>query len=285
MKYEEYIKEALKETLTIYGPDAYGHIEEFREFFEDATILSAMRGETKQVFSSAGDTPTNNIRQALIGSGINKKGQLPMGRSFLTKQLEDDEMQNIIDEYLDAKIQNLIDVIKGSEKEYGVNKYLRENPNSDPNAFQMVDLFTTYNNLVACGRTPPEDIKADLDNMFSQRKRNFIENGIGTDNVAYRMCEFCYKPQSLDDYPLPAVTIAAMRKIASLDLYSRQQERDGKLLFDNVAEVEEVRNYLNASNIVKPNFLKKFEDDLEQIYGMAKDNKEKNNEKNKESQR
>lgn len=277
MKYKQYIEEAVKETRNNYGPDAYGHIEEFREFFEDATRVSVLQG-AKPIFTSAGDTPTDNIRQALIGSGINKKGQLPIGRSFLTNQLEDDEMQNIIDEYLDAKMQNLIDVIKGSEKEYGVNRYLEENPNSDPNAFQMVDLFTTYNNLVACGRTPREDIKAELDNMFSQRKRNFIENGIGTDNAAYRMCEFCYKPESSDDYPLPAVTIAAMRKIASLNLYSRQQERDGKPLFDNVAEVEQVRNYLNASNIVKPNFLKEFEHDLEQIYGMAKDSKEKNKE-------
>lgn len=281
MLYDEYINEALKETLNIYGPDAFGRMDEFRSFFEDATVLSFVK-EHDAVFTSAGNVATVNIKQALIGSGISKNGQLPIGRCYLTHELEDDTMQNRVHEKLNEKTEALINKMKGRGNEYGINRYLAENPKSDPNAFEMVDVLSTYHNLVACGKTPPEDIKADLDNMFAQRKQNFIENGIGTDGAAYRICEFCYQPENLEDYPLPAVTIAAMRKIASLDLYSRQQIRDQGPLFDNVAEVEGVKNYFNASNEVKPGFLDQFRGDLENIYTMAKENREKNHQKERE---
>lgn len=275
MLYEEYIKEALIQTINIYGPDAIGHIEEFKEFFENATLLSAIKGH-RMYFTSAGEMLTSNIYQALIGSGINKNGKLPIGKCYISEELEDDNIQNIIEKKLDSSMQNLIDRMKA------INEYIAENPKSDPNAFEMVDVISTYNNLVAFGKNPPESIKQDIDKMFFHRKQNFIENGIGTDSVAYKICEFCYNKDNLNKYPLPAVTIAAMRKIASLDLYSRQQERDGGQLFDNVTEVEAVKNYFNASNVVNPGFLEQFKGDLENIYNMAKDNKERNNEREKD---
>lgn len=281
MLYEEYIKEVLKETLTIYGPDAFNRLEDFRIFFEDATLLSAMKGH-QILFTSAGNIPTSNIRQSLIASGIQKSGQLPIGRCYLTNILEDNNIQDIAEKKLDDKMKILTSRMRGEGGEYGINRYIAENPNSDPNAFEMVDMFSTYNNLVAFGKNPPEDIKTDLDSMFSHRKRNFIENGIGTDSAAYRMCEFCYRPENLEDYPLPAVTIAAMRKIASLDLYTRQQVRDGGPLFDNVAEVETIKNYFRASDSVKPGFLDAFKDDLENIYHTARENNEKNNQKQRD---
>lgn len=277
MLYKEYIDEAAKEVVKIYGPDAMGNrIEKFRNFFEDATISSVINSG-RAYFSSASNIPTLNLSQALIGAGINKKGELPMGRWFITNELKDSNIENIIEEILNNKMKNLINTMKGGEGKHGVNRYLAENPKSDPNAYEIVDTITTYNNLVACGKTPPEDIKTDLDNMFSQRKKNFMENDIGMDNAAYKMCEFCYQPESLDDYPLPAVTIEAMKKIASLDLYSRQQERDGKTLFDNVAEVENLKNCFYASQIIKPGFLDDFTDDLNLLYNKTKENREKNN--------
>ena len=72
-----------------------------------------------------------------------------------------------------------------------------------------------------------------------------------------------------------------MRKIASLDLYSRQQIRDGGKLFDNVREVETVKNYFNASNNIKPVFLDTFKVDLENLYDMAKENRQKNNQQSR----
>lgn len=200
-----------------------------------------------------------------------------MGRCFLTNMLDDKNINSIVEKNLHNKMTHLINKIRGGNGEYGVNKYLSENPKSDPNAYEIVDVLTAYNNLVALGKELPEDIKKDLDNMFYQRKQNFIENGIGTDSASYRICEFCYKPENLDDYPLPAVTIATLRKIASLDLYSRQQIRDNGLLFDNVSEVETVLNYFKASNDVKPGYLDMFKLDLANIYNMARKNREKSN--------
>ncbi len=39
----------------------------------------------------------------LIGSGINKSGQLPIGRCYLTNILDDENLQKIIDEKLNQK--------------------------------------------------------------------------------------------------------------------------------------------------------------------------------------
>lgn len=71
MLYKDYISRALKEVLNIYGPDTVGHLNEFKYFFEDYTLLSVINGENV-LFASAGDVPTKNIRQALIGSGLIK---------------------------------------------------------------------------------------------------------------------------------------------------------------------------------------------------------------------
>lgn len=281
MLYDDYIKEALKETLNIYGPDTVGRMEDFKTFFEDATLLSAFKGH-QLAFTSAGNTPTYNISQSLIGSGISKTGQLPIGRCYLTNILEDDNIQSIVDEKLAQKMDGLINKMQGKGNEYGITRYISENPKSDPNAFEMVDVLSTYNNLVAFGKTLPEDVKSELDNMFSHRKQNFIENGIGTDSAAYRICEFCHDTNDFASYPIPAVTIAAMSKIASLDLYSRQQIRDDGPLFDNVSEVEAVMNYFNASNNLKPGFLDEFKKDLESIYNMAKQNRQKNNQQSRD---
>ncbi|MCI8546359.1 MAG: hypothetical protein HFJ44_03910 [Clostridia bacterium] len=280
MLYDDYIKESLNETINIYGPDTVGRMEDFKTFFEDATLLSAIKGH-QLAFTSAGNIPTSNISQALIGSGINKSGQLPIGRCYLTNILDDENLQKIIDEKLNQKMVGLINKVQGKGNEYGINRYIAENPKSDPNAFEMVDVLSTYNNLIAFGKTPPENVKSDLDTMFSHRRQNFIENGIGLDSAAYRICEFCHNPNNFASYPIPAVTIAAMRKIASLDLYSRQQIRDGGKLFDNVREVETVKNYFNASNNIKPVFLDTFKVDLENLYDMAKENRQKNNQQSR----
>ena len=97
MLYDDYIKESLNETINIYGPDTVGRMEDFKTFFEDATLLSAIKGH-QLAFTSAGNIPTSNISQALIGSGINKSGQLPIGRCYLTNILDDENLQKIIDE-------------------------------------------------------------------------------------------------------------------------------------------------------------------------------------------
>lgn len=69
-----------------------------------------------------------------------------------------------------------------------------------------------------------------------------------------------------------------MKKLASLDLYSRQQIRDSGPLFDNIAEVETVKNYFAASNTIKPEFLNQFKEDLENLYNVTKENKDKQKE-------
>lgn len=46
-----------------------------------------------------------------------------------------------------------------------------------PDAYEMVDVFTMYHNLIASDRGVSEDLKSDLDDIFSHRKQNFIENG------------------------------------------------------------------------------------------------------------
>lgn len=38
MLYDEFIKKVLNETLSIYGPDTIGHMEQFKEFFEDSIL-------------------------------------------------------------------------------------------------------------------------------------------------------------------------------------------------------------------------------------------------------
>ncbi len=276
LSYDNYMKEAVSQVINIYGPDAIGHkLEEFKTFFEDYTMIASIKGR-QSVFSSASDTPTQNLQQALIASGIQKEGKLPIGKCFYTIKLEDDDLQDTIEQKLTHKLEDLEAKMRGGKGYYGINRYISENPHSDPNAYEMVDVLTTYHNLVACGKQPSNDLKQDIDAMFQKRKQNFIENGIGTDSAAYRICEFCQNSGNLGKGPIPEVTIAAMRKIASLDLYTRQQERDHGVPFDNVAEVEGVRNYFHASENLQPGFLDRFQEDLERIYTMAKENKEKN---------
>ena len=278
MLYDEFIKNVLNETLSIYGPDTIGHMEQFKEFFEDSILYSAIKGN-RIIVTSADNMVTSNIQQALIGSGIKKDGLLPIGgKCYSTNILDDNNIPSIVKTKLETKTNALVNKMKGGNDEYGINKFIAENPNSDPNAYEIVDVVTTYNNLIASGQNIPDDIKTDINNMFSHRKKNFAENGIGLDSAAYRICEFCYNPENSGNYPLPAVTIEAMKKLASLDLYSRQQIRDNGPLFDNVAEVETVKNYFKASNSIKPGLLEPFKQDLDNIYNMAKENKDKQKE-------
>lgn len=275
MLYDEFVKNVLNETLSIYGPDTIGHMEQFKEFLEDSILSSAIKGN-KIAVTSASNMVTSNVQQALIGSGIKKDGLLPIGgKCYSTNVLDDNNMPNIVKMQLEAKTNSLVSKMKGK---YGINKYIADNPNSDPNAYEIVDVLTTYNNLVASGQNIPDDIKADIDNMFLHRKKNFAQNGIGLDSTAYKICEFCYNPENSGNYPLPAVTIEAMKKLASLDLYSRQQIRDKGPLFDNVAEVETVKNYFAASNTINPGFLDQFKEDLENLYNVTKENKDKQKE-------
>lgn len=135
--------------------------------------------------------------------------------------------------------------------------WIRENPNTDPNAYEMTNLFL----LGAKYAHEGFDINVDtLTKMWNIRSGNFEQVGISKDNFVYRICEDSYK-SVVEDKPLvnDEASHHALRKMAAIGLWLKQQQRDGETLhYDNTQELLQLVEASRTLKGVHPELFDKY---------------------------
>ncbi len=138
----------------------------------------------------------------------------------------------------------------------GVTEWTKENRNTDPNAFELVNVFLFAGKYASEGSLIDDESLTDLWNIRSESFKNM---GISEDNFVYKIVEASYesaiKSESLVSDPISHI---ALRRTAGVGLYLMQQKRDtGTMNYNNSAEMMEL---LKASVILKDNHPDLFED-------------------------
>ncbi len=130
--------------------------------------------------------------------------------------------------------------------------WINENRNiydwaKDPNSYEMVNLFLFGSKYSHEGKSINIDT---LSQIWNIRSSDFSLCNISKNNFVYQICQDSYE-SILSNKPLvnDENSHHALRKMAGLGLYLKQQQRDtGKVFYDNP---QELLHFLECSNSLK----------------------------------
>lgn len=181
--------------------------------------------------TSAGDFPTRNIRSALVKSKIKDDGLLPKGRAYLTKVNEgqgnfiDEDKYNRQKEAVENKISNVF-------------QWVKENEETDPNMYELMDIFIT------AGKFEGDLSQDTIDQLtyLKEKRMDDLENrvGINKEDDLYKFSnEVC--ENTLQGMPTTYSNEVKeyICKLAGINTYIAQMKREDKnFSYDNKYEFE-----------------------------------------------
>lgn len=252
-----FVRKATEDTKIIYGQIASPEkLSLFSELLKDKTADDVIMGRAYMVdnkdqrficYAMSGDVPTNNIRYALVASGISSYGTISDNRCYPTVSLSPDE--NVVEQAKEYR-QNANEV---EMKISGIYNWMQNDEHAkaaDPNAYELVELFAKVNNVKLSGGEISPKAEQQLNEIWENRKNNFVSNGIGRDNLSYQICNDCFNGTLSQQY-IDLASIKALQKMAAVDLWLRQEKRNGnEVQYNNDHELTEIGNYINASKMV-----------------------------------
>lgn len=140
--------------------------------------------------------------------------------------------------------------------------YICENPQSDPNAYELIELMIAQHEREA-GYIPAEMPEyafayGACQGMWRIRKEQFEDPvhypHLQNASLAYQICSDLYRDTSFRPYP--QMTAFALKKMAGIDLYVAQFGIDA---FDNREELKTVLEHVEAAKLVQPSLISRYE--------------------------
>jgi hypothetical protein len=199
--------------------------------------------------ASSGGIPVNDIKVALIAADVSRDGKLPLGKNFLT-YYEEGVIERQPKEEFDfrkQKIENRLEFVA---------KWIKNNPDTDPNLYEMMELNIDVAN---CLGKISERAKDNYRYINQKRIPEMISKmGINHNDPIYELYIGSY------DFGLEGVPITVSSNMKSLLCklggiygYIKQQIRDhGISNYDNTEELNYVKYLLVSTkqeNIKLPN--------------------------------
>lgn len=250
-----FVNRAAADTKQIFGDIATNEkLYWFSQFLKDYVVTAIINGrfevgsmgKSMTGYTSGGNIPTRNVAYALTASGISNKGILPDKSCYCTVTLSSEE--KVVDEAKRNKMSaSLVEIrIKN------VYDWFQSDPtakNLDPNAFELIELFIMANNVKNSGGKLSEVSQQQLNELWENRKTNYVSNGIGNDNLAYKICSDCYDGE-LSKNNIDLASMKALQTIAGVDLWMNQEKRNcSEVRYDNVDQLTEIMNYIGAAKL------------------------------------
>lgn len=160
----------------------------------------------------------------------------------------------------------------------GTLNWIKENRDKfdwakDPNAYEMTNFFLFGAKYAAEG----QDINIQyLEEMWKIRSLDFANCGIGENNFVYGICEDSFNGSKngralVNDEN----SHHALRKMAGIGLYLKQQQRDGhEIRYDNLSEFQVLLETSRTLKGVHPELFEKYKfgENIEVIYGLLEKN-------------
>lgn len=160
----------------------------------------------------------------------------------------------------------------------GTLNWIKENRDKfdwakDPNAYEMTNFFLFGAKYASEG----QDIDMQsLEEMWKIRSQDFANCGIGEKNFVYGICEDSFNAaKSGRALVNDENSHHALRKMAGIGLYLKQQQRDGhEIKYDNLSEFQVLLETSRTLKGVHPDLFEKYKfgENIEVIYGLLEKN-------------
>lgn len=144
----------------------------------------------------------------------------------------------------------------------GITNWIKENREKhewakDPNAYEMANVFLFGAKYASEGK----DINLEtLKEMWQIRSADFANCNISDNNFVYTICEDAYN-SALNKRALvnDENSHHALRKMAGIGLYLKQQQRDGVTIqFDNLTELQTLIQTSTSLKALHPDLFEKY---------------------------
>ncbi len=129
----------------------------------------------------------------------------------------------------------------------GIAGWIKGNRNTDPNAFEMVNLFLFAGKYASEGSRID---KGSLTELWNMRSEDFSKCNIDKNHFVYKIAEITYQ-SAMEGNSLVnnAESHIALRRMAGVGLFLMQQKRDmGSINYNNYGEMMEL---LKSASILK----------------------------------
>lgn len=156
----------------------------------------------------------------------------------------------------------------------GTLNWIKENRDKfdwakDPNAYEMTNFFLFGAKYASEG----QDIDTQsLEEMWKIRSQDFANCGIGENNFVYGICEDSFNAaKSGRALVNDENSHHALRKMAGIGLYLKQQQRDGhEIKYDNLSEFQVLLETSRTLKGVHPDLFEKYKfgENIEVLYGL-----------------
>ena len=149
---------------------------------------------------------------------------------------------------------------KFNSRSEGIVKWIKDNRETDPNAFEMTNVFLLGAKYAQEGHDVNQDT---LKEMWDIRSQDFARCGVSENSFVYKICEDAYHAAMNDE-----ASHHALRRMAGIGLFLTQQKsREGKAEYNNPSEFLELLECSRTLKGVHPELFKKygFQENLQTI--------------------
>lgn len=165
----------------------------------------------------------------------------------------------------------------------GTLNWIKENRDraKDPNAYEMANFFLFGAKYASEGQNIDTQ---SLKEMWDIRSQDFAGCGIGENNFVYGICEDSFNSaKSGRALVNDENSHHALRKMAGIGLYLKQQQRDGhEIDYDNLSEFQVLLETSGTLKGIHPELFKKYKfgENIEVLYGLIEKHLDEQSKKN-----
>lgn len=257
-KVDNLIDNAVAQTSSIFGATEE-QLKVFRRYFEDFVLSEIiLNGNCSVVeFGSNENIVTDNLKAALIASGISKDGVLPIGVCYDNKSILSDLG---IYSYANERVKSLeTQLLRApySDRTMWVCDYIKKNSDSLPNAYELVELgIARMEREVGYIKCPHFDAfyNGVQFGIMCLRDNSFKKNGL-LDTLAYDICKTVnMSDEGCRHYSL--ATNTALKQMAGIDFFVAT---NGLENYDNEEELMSTLRNIEAAKVTDRTLVEPFE--------------------------
>lgn len=257
---QQAIDDTVEQTSEIFGKVAtLDKLSEFERYLEDSVLFEIISSKSDVVsINSIGKTVTKNLQTALIASGISLNGTIPRGSKYQQKSIISNRQTHFYAKERARMLETELLRAPYSQRIRWLQDYITKNPNSLPNAYELVELGIARRER-ECGYIEGETkfdafYNGALMALWYIREEDFRKNKL-EDTLAYDICAMVNdSPEGFRHYPL--ATNMALRKMAGIEFYIKTEGFDK---FDNKEELLYTLRNIEAAKVTDSDFIIPFE--------------------------
>lgn len=256
---ESLITDITYQTLNIYnGNISEEQISKFREYLEDIILFEIISCKDSRIeCSSVGREVTDNIKIALIASGISPKGKIPEGTAYIPRTISVGRNEHYYAKSRVIELDNERENGRYVDRMYSSINNFRANQRLFPNMRELAEMGIAQNER-NCGYIEDNNQAVDFFEGCVQSiwmtKKAILQNFGFQNNIAYEICDEMYTRPYAKHYPL--ATKEALTNMAEIAMFVAQY---GKVNFHDYDKLEETLRNIEAAKLTDPELISKYE--------------------------